>query len=59
MNCAAAVIMQLLSPQDWLDGIQAALLVITIFPVFVALFVACFVQDIRFEKRCQNSMKMS
>lgn len=48
MNCAAAVIMQLLSPQDWLDGIQAALLVITIFPVFVALFVACFVQDIRF-----------
>ena len=32
MNCAAAVIMQLLSPQDWLDGIQAALRVITIFP---------------------------
>ena len=48
MICAAAVIMQLLSPQDWLDGIQAPLLVITIFPVFVALFVACFVQDIRF-----------
>ena len=34
MNCAAAVIMQLLSPQDWLDGIQAALLVITISPMF-------------------------
>ena len=40
MNCVgAAVIMQLLSPQDWLDGIQAALLVITIFPMFAALFV--------------------
>ena len=41
MNCVvgAGVIMQLLSPQDWLDGIQAALLVITIFPMFAALFV--------------------
>ena len=39
MNCAAAVIMQLLSPQDWLDGIQAAFLVITIFPMFATLFV--------------------
>ena len=49
MNCAAAsVIMQLLSPQDWLDGIQAAFLVITIFPMFATLFVTPTVQNLHF-----------
>ena len=59
MNCASAgVIMQLLSPQDWLDGIQAALLVITIFPVFATLFVTPSKIYISLEL-CQNSMEPS
>ena len=59
MNCAAAsVIMQLLSPQDWLDGIQAAFLVITIFPMFATLFVTPSSKTYIFPKLCQNSMEL-
>ena len=59
MNCASAgVIMQLLSPQDWLDGIQAALLVITIFLMFATLFVTPSKIYILLEL-CHNSMELS
>ena len=46
--------MQLLSPQDWLDGIQAALPVITIFPMFVAPSKIHILLEL-----CQNSMELS
>ena len=56
--------MQLLSPQDWLDGIQAALLVITIFPMFAALFVKHTPSHLPKKiyillELCQNSMELS